>query len=194
MNIKKNLHDLHYFCNNTLKKHVLKFVFTGPESTGKSSVSKAVADYFQAQWFPEYAREYLTHKKGKYTFDDITIIAIEQEKTRKIKEQEGIKVYDTAAVVLFVWSTFKYGTCSKEIETLMHTQKFDHYFLCSPKNVPYEDDPLREHPQQREELFEIYKSQLKALQVDFTILEGSLQDRVKKAIEIIEKKTQRKNN
>jgi len=164
----------------------LKFVFTGPESSGKSSVSKAVAAYFKAQWFPEYAREYLMKKQGKHTLEDITTIALEQEKSRNFQQQEGMKIYDTGAVVLYIWSMFKYGTCSEEIEELMNKKNFDHYFLCNPKNVPWENDPLREHPQQREELFEMYLSQLKELNVAFTILEGTFEERVKKAVQTIE--------
>lgn len=167
----------------------MKFVFTGPESSGKTSISKAVAENFEAQWFPEFAREYLTKRQGSYDFDDIAKIGIKQEETRRLKEKAGIKIYDTEAIVLYIWSTFKYGKCSEKVEALMENQQFEHYFLCNPKDIPWEEDPLREHPQQREELFELYLSQLEKLKVDFTILEGPLENRVEKAMNIIEEIT-----
>lgn len=164
----------------------MKITFTGPESSGKSTVSKAVADHFDAQWFPEHAREYLLKKNGKYEFGHIEQIAINQEMIRNAEEKSGLKIYDTENIVLYIWSTFKYKKCAESIITLMENQLFTHYFLCSPKGIPWEEDPLRESPNQREELFELYLKELKKQNVDFTILEGDFEERKEKAILIIE--------
>ena len=37
----------------------LKIAFTGPESSGKSTTSKALAEFLNGIWIEEYAREYL---------------------------------------------------------------------------------------------------------------------------------------
>ena len=58
--------------------------------------------------------------------------------------------------------------------------------MCSPEDIPWEEDPLRESPNQREELFELYLAELKNLKADFTILKGNFEDRKEKAISIIE--------
>ena len=34
----------------------------GPESTGKTTLSKQLARYYNSVWVPEYAREYLQNK------------------------------------------------------------------------------------------------------------------------------------
>lgn len=171
---------------NHLKKKNLKVAFTGPESSGKSSVSQAVAEHFDAQLFPEYAREYLTERSGKYDFSDIAKIGIEQEKRRNKLTEKGLKIYDTEALVLYIWSTFKYKQCAKEVLDLLEQQDYQIYFLCSPKDIPWEEDPLREHPNERAELFEIYLQKLQEMKVNYVILEGTLQERVKKSVELIE--------
>ena len=167
----------------------MKIAFTGPESTGKSTISTAVAEYFQAEWFREYARPYLMERNGEYQFENIEDIAVKQEHERSLSSENGIGIYDTENSVLYIWSIFKYGKCSPVVEELMNHQQFDHYFLCSPDGIPWEDDPLREHPNQREELFEIYLETLKRLNVEYTILMGTEQNRTEKAIELIEELT-----
>lgn len=164
----------------------MKIVFTGPESSGKTSLSQAVANHFDAQWFPEHARAYLLQRDGKYDFDDIEQIGVEQDKLRISQEKRGIKIYDTEATVLYIWSMFKYQKYSPKVKSLMGSQRFTHYFLCSPEGIPWEEDPLRESPNEREELFDLYLEELQKRKVDFTILKGSFKSRKKKAVEIIE--------
>lgn len=163
----------------------MRIAFTGPESSGKTSLSKEVAHRLNAQWFPEYAREYLLERNGEYNFEDIEKIGIKQEQSRLKSAAEGIKIYDTEGIVLYIWSVFKYGKCAHSIEKAMKSQTYDHYFLCSPEGIPWEDDPLRESPHQRGELFELYLKQLNELNMTFTILTGSFEERVKKALETL---------
>jgi nicotinamide riboside kinase len=164
----------------------LKITFTGPESSGKSTLSKAIADHFDAQWFAEYARAYLLQRNGEYSFEDIEKIALNQDHVRTDQEKSGIKIYDTENTVLYIWSTFKYKKCADSIKSLLEKQRFSHYFLCSPVGIPWEEDPLRESPNHREELFELYLAELRKQKGDFTILEGDFEERKEIAISIIE--------
>ena len=40
----------------------IRVVLFGPESTGKTTMSKALARHYNSVWVPEYAREYLQDK------------------------------------------------------------------------------------------------------------------------------------
>ena len=69
-----------------------KIVIIGPESTGKSTLCRQLADHFQTLWVPEYAREYLTEHGTNYNFDDLLVIAkgqiaLEEEYIQKLKRQ-----------------------------------------------------------------------------------------------------------
>jgi nicotinamide riboside kinase len=52
-----------------------KIVIIGPESTGKSTLCTQLARYYQTQWCPEFAREYLLKNGTNYSFDDLLTIA-----------------------------------------------------------------------------------------------------------------------
>jgi len=52
-----------------------KIIVIGPESTGKSTLSGYLADYYSTLWCPEFAREYLLENGTAYTIDDLITIA-----------------------------------------------------------------------------------------------------------------------
>ena len=52
-----------------------KIVIIGPESTGKSTLSKQLAEHYNTLWCPEFAREYLLKNGMNYTYDDLLHIA-----------------------------------------------------------------------------------------------------------------------
>ena len=41
---------------------IVTIALFGPESTGKTTLSKQLADYFDTVWAPEFARDYLEKK------------------------------------------------------------------------------------------------------------------------------------
>ena len=161
----------------------MKFAFTGPESSGKTTLSKAIAEKIQANYYPEFSREYLNKRNGTYTKKDLDEIALGQfEFINQIDKKN--QVYDTEMLVIQIWSEFKYHSCSELILNLVRQQQIDHYFLCSP-DIPYEEDPLRECPEHRDELFDIYLNKLKTCKVPFSIIKGTPSERIEKTLEII---------
>ena len=52
-----------------------KIVVIGPESTGKSTLCRQLAEHYRAPWVPEYARNYLLEHGMDYTFADLLEIA-----------------------------------------------------------------------------------------------------------------------
>ncbi len=152
----------------------LKIAFTGPESSGKTTISKVFAELFNAIWVEEYAREYLQAKDTYHQTDLDKIARVQQEKWLV---EATILVADTEMTVIKIWSDYRYGYCSDFILKAYHEQHFDHYFLCKP-DIPWEYDPLRENPDNRGELFELYLNELQGLKRPFTILHGSIEERL----------------
>ena len=56
-----------------------------------------------------------------------------------------------------------------------------HYLLCYP-DLPWIDDPLRENPNIREELFLWYKEEIEALHIPYTSIKGEGNERLQQAV------------
>ena len=166
---------------------MLKVVLTGPESTGKSRLARALAEHFDTLWVPEYARFYLSRLNRDYRQEDLLRIARGQLQWEKAWEKHGKQVLfcDTSMLVLKIWSLFKYQTCDSWITEQFKDQK-DHIYLLCGIDLPWEDDPLREHPDRREELYQLYHRQLTASGHTFYEIKGEPSKRRQKAVEIVE--------
>lgn len=91
---------------------------------------------------------------------------------------------DTDLLVTKVWSEFKYGKCDPWILEQVNIHRYDLYLLCDI-DLPWQDDPLREHPDKRKELFDIYHRHLLEMKVDFVIVAGIGDRRLENAIKAI---------
>jgi NadR type nicotinamide-nucleotide adenylyltransferase len=165
---------------------MIRIAVTGPESTGKSTLSEALAKHFNCPWVPEYAREFLTQTNGYYEQQDLDTIAQGQLKLWEEQVREPLCIYDTEMLVIKIWSSFKYGEVSDLIENAFQSQKIDLYLLCKP-DIDWEEDELREHPELREELFEMYLEGLKINNLPCFIVEGEGEERLLSAIKSVNK-------
>lgn len=163
-----------------------KFAITGPESSGKTTLSIELANQFNSIHVPEFAREFLTNTNGIYSESDLDTMAQAQVESWNLQTDTEIVFCDTDMLVFKVWSEYKFGRISPYILEALELQNFDHYFLCRP-DIPWEEDPLREHPEARNELFEIYLKEIKKRNYPYTIIEGELENRIRICEEIIKK-------
>ena len=151
---------------------MLKIIVTGPESSGKTTLCKEISNQFNIPFTTEYAREYLKTKGVNYNQSDLLEIA----KGQFISEgglNQQLSLQDTDLITIKIWSEYKYGNCDNWILDQIEKQKSENrfYLLCRA-DITWEDDPLRENPDSRGELFEIYKKELEHLGHNYLIVEG----------------------
>ena len=85
---------------------MIKVAITGPESSGKTTLSEQLANHFNVEWVPEFARTYLIETGGAYTQEDLDFIAKGQfEEMEKVQDRELV-FYDTDLTVIKIWSRF----------------------------------------------------------------------------------------
>ena len=171
-------------------QEIKKIVIIGRESTGKSTLSKALADHYHTLWCPEYARAYLLKNGTHYSASDLLTIAkgqleLEDEYTRKVQEENNSSVLfvDTDMYVMKVWSEYVFGTCDFFILDTIIKRKYDGYLLCNI-DLPWVKDELREYPDEkpRQELFAIYKDLLINQPVPWALISGTDAERTAAAI------------
>ena len=172
---------------------ILKVVLFGPESTGKTTLARALAAHYQTEWVPEYAREYLQEKWDRTreicSPEDLPPIgagqiALENERTGSANR---LLICDTDLLVTKVYSEAYYeGYCDPEIEKFALQNTYDLYLLTGI-DVPWVPDDLRDKPEEREEMFTRFRSTLELYNRSFIILRGSPEERLKEAIYHIDK-------
>lgn len=147
---------------------MLKIIVTGPESSGKTTLCKEISKHFKIPFTKEFAREYLDVLSRDYNQDDLLKIAKGQ-----LASEHNLQLLDTDLITIKIWSEYKYGNCEKWILDTIEKQKTEKrfYFLCKP-DIPWESDPLRENPNNRNKLFEFYKKELEDLEHNYLILNG----------------------
>lgn len=163
-----------------------KIVVTGPESTGKSALSASLARYFNTLWVPEFAREYIDELARPYNKEDLYSIYLGQKKSEMEMAElvNHMLICDTDVQTIRIWSEFKYGECDARILLDSETTRPDLYLLCDI-DLPWEDDPQREHPHLRRELMDAYIQLLEKLKVPYEIVSGTGGQRTENAIQCI---------
>lgn len=162
---------------------MIRIAITGPESSGKTTLCKALAAYYGVGYIPEYARTYLEKTKGKYEQSDLDHIARGQY-DNLINAPGDLLICDTDFHVIEVWSAYKYESVSSYISLLLQEDLFDLHILCKP-DIPWDPDPLRENPEDRDFLFERYIAALEKHHKNYIIVEGSSDKRIEKSIKSI---------
>lgn len=183
---------------------VKKIVVLGPESTGKSSLCKALAQRYQTAWCPEFARTYLLKHGMSYRFEDLSVIArgqlaLEEEFRAMVANREIVGsepgatfnnpylFIDTDMYVMKVWCEYVFGKCHFHILEEIANRSYDLYLLCDI-DLPWVKDELREYPDEkpRQELYQIYKDILINQPVPWVNISGNYAEREAIAVAAIE--------
>lgn len=159
-----------------------KIVFTGPESTGKTTLTDLIETNFQIGKVEEYARTYLNSLNRPYVKADLD----------KIKEQQifledhQVKpmVCDTDLLTLIIWKEEVYQ--EKDKDWLMEYKSYqDRFYILLSPDIPWEPDPLRENPSDRYRLFDIYHQYVTTYHKPYEIVAGNFEVRIEKAKKIV---------
>ena len=147
-------------------------VITGPESTGKTTLARQLAEQLDVPWVPEFARTWLEERNGVYTQADLLTMARGQwEAIETARADNPVVVADTDVLTHLIWSREKYGSDVPEMQELWPLRPPFFHLLCKP-DIPWEPDPLRETPHLREFLFEEHLSRLNASKLPYAIISG----------------------
>ncbi|MDO5978484.1 ATP-binding protein [Flavivirga spongiicola] len=171
----------------------VKVVLFGPESTGKTTLSKQLARYYDSVWVPEYAREYLQNKwnneRKTCEPDDLLPIAEGQMKLENelAKKTDSVLICDTDLLETKVYSEAYYlGSCDPILEKYALENTYNLYFL-TYIDTPWEADDLRDKPEHREKMFEAFQNELIKSKKPYVLLKGDKKQRLKTAIKHINK-------
>jgi NadR type nicotinamide-nucleotide adenylyltransferase len=176
----------------TQRSGLIRVVLFGPESTGKTTLSRDLASHYKAPWVPEFARDFLQEKWDRTqqicTKEDLIPIATGQISTENnaLLEAGSLLICDTDVLETLAYSYWYFGPDADHrlVEAAQEAQ-YDLYFL-TYIDTPWMPDDLRDQPEARPELFAHFENCLKRFGRNFVILKGNPHQRLNKAIEHID--------
>ena len=179
---------------------IIKVVLFGPESTGKTTLSEQLARHYNTVWVREYAREYLQDKwnNERKTCEphDLLPIAAGQMRLENTlsKKATDILICDTDLLETKVYSEEFYGGfVDEKLNKASKENQYDLYLL-TYIDTPWEEDDLRDRPEQRLEMFNAFEQALINNQRPYILLKGDKETRLKNAVNAIDKIISKKEN
>ena len=174
-----------------LNSDIIRVVINGPESTGKTTLIKELAEFFNTEYVPEFARDYLQEKwnlkKEVCSKEDLIVIVKEQvnlENELSLKANK-ILLLDTNIITTINWSITHFdGYCDPWIIKQAEFLKYDHYLITNI-DIPWVKDDLRDRPNEREHMLSSLINEHDIRGLRYSIIAGDKPKRLDKAIEII---------
>ncbi|MEW6363518.1 MAG: AAA family ATPase [Acidobacteriota bacterium] len=159
----------------------------GPESTGKSTLARRLAEHYQTVYAAEYARGLLDFKHGRCDFDDIPRIARGHVASEEALARQANRVLfcDTDLITTVIWSEILFGECPEWIRREADRRGYDLYLLMDI-DTPWVPDPQRYLPNDRESFLARCEAELTSRGRAYVKIGGSWTERFRRACEAVE--------
>lgn len=181
-----------YIPDNVYKDLITKVVFVGAMSTGKSTLTEALAKKYNTAYASEYGRDYWTENEvnrriGFEEFNTIARIHLEKEEEALLQANKYLFV-DTNAITTYMYCMDYHGHVPEYLKqkALENAQRYDLFFLCDD-DIPYDDTWDRSGPQKRDVFHRQIIADLEERKIPYINLRGTLQKRIEYVSEILEK-------
>jgi NadR type nicotinamide-nucleotide adenylyltransferase len=172
----------------TIDNKIKRIVIIGPESTGKTILCEQLAEHYHTVFVPEYARTYFEeHDIDSYDTSDLEKIAKKQLQLEKdyLPKANRFLFCDTSLITIKIWAMHKFNKVPSFITKSIKDNDYD-LTLVTNNDVPWVADPQRRNEDLREHLFKSNKHELQKLDIDYKIIKGIGDARLKNTIQLIE--------
>lgn len=168
----------------------MKIVVFGAESTGKTTLAKALAEKLHAYYVPEFARDYLEDLGSPQLTDEHMYDIwhgqwVSQTTLVHFLHNRPI-IFDTDLLsTVGYWDMWKPGHTPVPLVMDAEALKADLYLICL-SNIPFTPDPLRYGVDKRETEDQYWVDIAEAYDLNYRLIQSSnLEDRIAEAESII---------
>lgn len=166
---------------------VRRICLFGGESTGKSTLTEALARHFQTRQVDEYGRELWEQKDGQLEYDDMVHIG----RTQVLREDETaghanrFLFCDTSPLTTLFYSHALFGKAEAELERLA-VRPYDLHVLCAP-DFPFVQDGTRQDEMFRMRQDAWYRAEMERQGLRWIEVGGSVEERVRRVAAELER-------
>ncbi len=170
---------------------VPRVVVVGAESSGTTTLARALAAHFQTAWVEEYGREYCEKYWSGLDYvwrsEEFAQIAAEQQKRENATARDAnrILICDTNAWTTRLWHHRYMSEFSPDVEAIANAGHADLYLL-TDANIPFVQDGIRDGEAIRAGMHAQFVEELNAQATPWLLVLGDHPTRLKRAIAEIE--------
>jgi NadR type nicotinamide-nucleotide adenylyltransferase len=182
--IREDIHENRRYLAPGVYPHFVKLiVLMGAESTGKSSLAKALAEEVDTTWVHEYGRDYYEAHGGKMTLEGYTEIAKEhirrEEAAKTLPETKEFIFVDTNALTTLMFSYLYERDSDPELMGIAEKciSRYFGWILCDD-DIPFEQDGWRDDELTRKRMQGAIIQDLATRGIKFHRVSGSIPERV----------------
>lgn len=169
----------------------------GAESTGTTTLARALAAHYRTAWVPEYGRAYSELKAARgdsdtWTSDEFTQIAAEQgrQEDEAARRADRLLICDTDPFATGIWHRRYLGTRSPAVEAIAESYRPDLYLLTGDE-IPFVQDGLRDGEHIRHWMHDTFAEELTRAGRPFALLRGPHAARLAAATTLIDRRVLR---
>src|SRR5262245_30498722 len=127
---------------------VKRVVIIGSESSGTTTLARALAEHYHTVWVPEYGRVYSEGRQyagQPWRSDEFVHIATEQIRMEDTLARHANKVLicDTDAFATSIWHERYMGAASDDVRAIAAGRKYDLYVV-TDVDIPFVQDDIRD--------------------------------------------------
>lgn len=158
----------------------------GGESSGKTTLARALAARLGTAWAPEVGRERWEQQGGALDYDDMLSIGRGQVAREDALARQARRwlVCDGSALTSLWYSLDGYGRAAPELRALAR-RRYALTFVCAP-DFPFVQDGTRRDAAFRERQHRWYLGRLAAMDMPYTLLRGDPATRLAEACAILD--------
>jgi NadR type nicotinamide-nucleotide adenylyltransferase len=168
--------------------YALRVCLVGAESTGKSTLARALADQYGTIWVPEHGREYsermlAEHGAYRWSSEDFLAIARAQYEHEEAAARQAnrILITDTDPFATAIWHRRYMGAPSPEVEAYAASCRRPDLYLITDVNTPFVQDGTRDGEAVRGWMHETFLAELARDGRPYQLLEGPFPQRLRQA-------------
>jgi HTH-type transcriptional regulator, transcriptional repressor of NAD biosynthesis genes len=169
--------------------YAIRVCVIGAESTGTTTLTKALAKHYNTNWVPEYGRFYSEAKlyQNIWSSEEFEFIANQQN---TIEDQlalgcNKVLICDTNAMATSVWHNRYMHYYSDAVNDYSLNRKYDLYILTGDE-IPFVQDGLRDGEDIRHEMHETFLNKLRGMNNNYIHVTGDVRTRLESSIEFID--------
>lgn len=162
---------------------IMKIVLLGAPSTGKTTLTAALAETFNTQWMPEYGREYWDQHQSNRRLTPPQLVEIaeghlEREEQHLLASNRYLFV-DTNALTTYHFALSYHGMAEPRLAQLADQaqQRYDLVLVCDT-DIPYDDTWDRSGEVQRTIFQKQLLAQLQQRRQPYYLIGGPLEQRI----------------